>query len=419
MTPPPGGPLPLRRNRDFVLLQTGRLLSGAGTSTATIAYPLLVLAVTHSPAQAGLVSFARLAPYVVFGLAAGVAADRGNRKRLMVAADVVRALAVGSLVVAIALGRVSIWHILGVAFVEGAAAVFFGAAETGAFRSVVPKAQLAAAASTEQARLSVVRLAGPPVGGALFGLGRAVPFAADAVSYAFSTASLLAMRTPFQEERERDHAPLRAQLAEGLRFLRTMPFLRTAVLMISVGNVSVSGVQLAVIVLAKRHGLSGAATGAFVGLVGATTLLGSVASPLLRRVLSLRAILLSEFWAALALLGFLVWPSVYVLASALAFQAFFFPNTDSALTVYRLALTPDRLTGRVATAITTLAAFTMPLGPLAAGVLLDSTSPRAAMAVFSATALALAVWGTLSRSIRGVPPLEELTRPEASPAAAG
>lgn len=88
---------PLRRNRDFVLLQAGQLLSNIGTQSTTIAYPLLVLLLTHSPSRAGVVSFARAVPQAVFALPAGLAADRFPRKRLMIVADVARASAVGSL----------------------------------------------------------------------------------------------------------------------------------------------------------------------------------------------------------------------------------------------------------------------------------------------------------------------------------
>jgi predicted lipid-binding transport protein (Tim44 family) len=84
---------------------------------------------------------------------------------------------------------------------------------------VVPARQLQAAAAAQPGRQAAVRLAGPTLGGALFGLGRALPFLVDAASYAFSIVSLLAMRTPFQEEREPDRASLRSRLAEGFRFL--------------------------------------------------------------------------------------------------------------------------------------------------------------------------------------------------------
>ena len=103
------GTRPLWRNRDFVLFESGLLLSSLGTSLATIAYPLLTLAVTHSPAKAGLVGFARLAPYAFFSLIAGVAADRWRRKPLMIASDAVRAVALGTFAAFLAGGGVAFW----------------------------------------------------------------------------------------------------------------------------------------------------------------------------------------------------------------------------------------------------------------------------------------------------------------------
>jgi hypothetical protein len=179
--------------------------------------------------------------------------------------------------------------------------------------------------------------------------------------------------------------------------------------MISVSNFTVAGVQLAVIVLARREGLPSAAIGGFVALVGATTLLGSVATPLVRRVLPMHAIILSEFWAALGYVAFLVWPSVYVLAAAFASQAFCFPNTDAAIAAYNYALIPDRLLGRALSVSDTLRVSTAPLGPLAAGLLLDSVSPRVTIAVLMSVTLAVTLPGTLSRAIRETPPLAELT----------
>jgi hypothetical protein len=397
-----------------MLFQTGQLLSAVGTSTATIAYPLLTLAVTHSPAKTGLVSFAQFLPLVLFSLASGVAADRGDRKRLMIASDVVRAVAVATLVAAILAHHLAYWQIVLVSFVEGTGGVFFGAGRSGVFKSVVPAEQLPAAASAEEARMSVVRLVGPLAGGAFFGVGRAVPFVADLLSYAFSTVSLLAMRTPFQQPRERADTHVLAEAAEGLRFVWANPFLRLTTLMLLLGNVSAGGVQLAIVVLAKQHGLAGAGVGSLVALVGATTLLGATASPLVRRVLSPRAILLSEFWASLALVSFLVWPSAYVLAAAFAFQAFFFANTDAAVRAYWYAVTPERLIGRVPTAMGNVMVLVTPLGPLAAGLLIEKASPRAAIALFLGIVLVAAVAGTLSRSTRDVPAI-----PEASPEAAG
>src|SRR5213592_1679058 len=95
---------PLWRNHNFLLLESGRFLSSLGSSLSSIAYPLLVLALTHSPAKAGIVAFARTIPLPLFSLLAGTAADRGNRKRQMLLADAVRAVALGTLGVLVVVG---------------------------------------------------------------------------------------------------------------------------------------------------------------------------------------------------------------------------------------------------------------------------------------------------------------------------
>jgi MFS family permease len=400
--------VPLRRNRDFVLLQVGQLLSSAGTSSTSIAFPLLVLAVTHSPAKAGVVAFARSVPSVLFALPAGLAADRWSRRRLMIAADGVRVLAIGSLAVTILLDRVVFWEVVAVAFVEGSgSAVFFGA-QPGALRAVVPARQLPAAAATETGRQAVVRLAGPPLGGALFGLARALPFLVDAVSYAFSTLSLLAMRTPFQEDREPHRASVRTRLAEGFRFVWSQPFLRTSALLFGLTNFIGPGVLFAVVVIGKQQGLSGGEVGALIAVFGACLLLGSLVSPLVRRVLPVRAVLLLELWTWLGCAVFLVWPNVYVLTAGILPTALAIPSTDSVVHGYRIAMTPDRLLGRAESVRSLISLLIAPLGPLAAGVLLSAVSARATIAVFAVAGLVLAVWGTLSPTIRAAPSLDEL-----------
>jgi MFS family permease len=389
-------------------LQIGQLLSSVGTSSSSIAFPLLVLAITHSPAKAGIVAFARSLPSVLFALPAGLAADRWSRRRLMIAADGVRVLAIGSLAATILLDRVVFWEVVVVAFAEGSgAAVFFGA-QPGALRAVVPARQLPAAAAAETGRQAVVRLAGPPLGGALFGLARALPFLVDALSYAFSSLSLLAMRTPFQEKREPHLASLRSRLAEGFRFVWRQPFLRTCALLFGLANFIGPGVLFAVVVIGRQQGLSGGEVGALVAVFGACLLLGSLVSPLVRRLLTVRAVLLLELWTWLGCAVFLVWPNVYVLTAGILPTALAIPSTDSVVHGYRIAMTPDRLLGRAESVRSLISLLIAPFGPLIAGVLLSTVSARATIAVFAGAGLVLAVWGTLSPSIRTAPSLDEL-----------
>lgn len=400
--------VPLRRNRDFVLLQAGQLLSNVGTQVTQIAYPLLVLALTHSPAKAGIVAFARALPLWLFALPAGLAADRFSRKRIMIISDVVRTVTVTALGVALVLHHVAYWEIPIVAFVEGAGAALFGGAQMGAMRSVVPRPQLPMATNVLTARIAIVRLAGPPLGGILFGFGRALPFLTDAGSYAASTGSLLAMRTRFEEERERESAPLMQSLLEGIRFLWSSPFLRAIVGIFTLAQIVFPGVSLALVVIAKRQGLSGAEIGALVAVFGAALLIGSAISPIVRTLLPSRALIVLEFWTWAGCALFLIWPSVYVLTASLIPTALAIPTTDSIVWPYQLSLTPDRLIGRTTAAIGSLTGGTAALGPLVAGFLLATVSARATIAVFAAFGVAMAVWGTLSPAIRAAPAIDEL-----------
>ena len=399
---------PLHRNRDFLLLQSGLLLSSSGSQMTSIAYPLLVLALTGSAAKAGIVAFVRLLGMAVFSLPGGLAADRWNRKRLMIAAHAVRALVIGTLAALIVLDEIVFWAIPLVAFVEGAGASVFSAAQAGAFRAVVPTRQLPAAVAVVTGREAAVSVASPALGGVLFGIARALPFLVHAMLYAFSAFALLAMRTPFQQEREVDRGSLRARLAEGFRFLWGHPFLRTCALLFGLANFIGPGVLLAIVVIGEDQGLTSGEVGLLLSAFGAFILLGAFLSPLVRRRLSVRAVLLLELWTWTGCGLFLIWPNVYVLTASILPTALAIPSTDSVVNGYQFAMTPDRLLGRVASVRTMIALAVAPLGPLVAGLLLESISERATIAVFAAVGLVLALWGTLSPSIRAAPSLDEL-----------
>jgi len=344
----------------------------------------------------------------VCALPAGVAADRWNRKRLMIGADVVRAAIVAALTAAVFADAVNFWVIVTAATVQSIGSAVFIGAEYGALRAVVPTAQLPDAQATQTGRTAVVQLVGPPLGGALYTVARGLPFLVDALSYAGSTVSLLFMRTPFQEERERDDAPLRTRLAEGLRFTWQQPFLRTTALLFGIANFIGPVIVFALVVIGTRQGLSGGEIGGLISVFGACVLVGSFATRHVRRLLPPHAILVLELWTWTGCAAFLIWPNVYVLATALFVLGLVIPSTDSVVHSYRIAMTPDRLLGRAQAVWSTIALSIWPVGLLVAGALLEAYEARVTIAVLAGSGLALAVWGTLSPSLRGVPPIEEL-----------
>jgi len=165
-------PRTLWRNGDFLLLWSGQAVSTLGSTVSTLALPLLVLALTHSPAQAGFIAAAQAIPYLVLALPAGALIDQWDRKAVMIRCDVARFLVLGSIPLAAAVGRLTVAQLYIVALVAGTARVFFNIAQTAALTHVVPATQLPRANALDQTVSSTAALIGPGVAGAIVALGR-------------------------------------------------------------------------------------------------------------------------------------------------------------------------------------------------------------------------------------------------------
>src|SRR5262249_19257432 len=151
----------------------GQLISAVGSQVSQLAFPLLILAVTGSPAQAGLLGAMRGLAYVLFGVPAGAYVDRGDRKRVVIVSDKVRALSVRSIPLALAFGRLTLLQLYLVTFLEGTFFIFFGLAESACLPRIVRKEQLPAAVAANEFTYSFSSLIGPAISGALFAIGRA------------------------------------------------------------------------------------------------------------------------------------------------------------------------------------------------------------------------------------------------------
>jgi MFS family permease len=199
-----------------MLLWGGQALSELGSQASTIAYPLLVLALTGSAAKAGIVGFAKFVPLPLFALPSGVIVDRVNRKILMMACDGIRATALASIPIAFVLGQPTFAQVVGVAFIDGALFATSYIAERGALRQIVPPEQIPQAVAQNEGRTFAASIAGPPLGGLLFSAGRALTFLVDAISYSASTVALALTRGRFQQPRGDPPRPVRREIVERL-----------------------------------------------------------------------------------------------------------------------------------------------------------------------------------------------------------
>jgi MFS family permease len=402
-------PTPLRKNRDFVLLWSGQVVSTVGSEMSTLAFPLLVLALTGSARDAGIVGFARSLPFLFVYLPAGVYVDRWNRKHVMLAADAGRALALGSVAVWLSVGRPPLAWLAIASAIEGCLFVFFQLSESAALPSVVAKEHLPQAIAQNQARVQGASLVGSPLGGALFGLSRLLPFVADAVSYAVSFVSLLFIRPAFQGERERGGRNLRAEVSVGLGWLWRQRFLRMVTALVTGTNFVHQALGLVLIVRMKDLGASSALIGVVFSMLGAGAIVGALVAPRVQRRFSPQIVVLGSLW---------VWPvqtaALFLIPSPLAIgvvtAAGFVtgPIFNVVVGAYRYALVPEHLYGRVASATLLFAWGSIPLGALFAGYGIAAWGAKTMLLVLAAILLVIALAATASRDVRAARRPEEL-----------
>ncbi|MFD4371309.1 MFS transporter [Streptomyces sp. NPDC058486] len=404
----PATPTPLRRNRRFQILWIGAAAANLGLETVEVAYPLLIMHLTGSPALAGLFGFAQIGTALLVGLPAGAVVDRWDRRRILLISEAVRALTLTFIVVGLMAGWADFGLLILAAVVLGAGTAFGAPARMLLIRAVVPDHQLTAALSQDEARSGAAALAGPPLGGALYLVSRTFPFVAAIAGFVISFVCALVIRVPKTEpvtepagdERKSALGPL-THAFSGVVELLGDRLLRSALLLISVFYFSVTAAILMVMVaLQDQHHSAGtiglALSGTAVGM-----LVGSALVPRLNRLLSPGALLLSASTlttAAVALLALPLGP-VWVFAM-LTLAALGLPALKILVDIMIFRQTPDHRRGRAIAATITLIGAGSPLGSLAGGLALQFLGVTGAIVLIAGVQALITVAGLANRHVR-------------------
>ena len=214
------------RQRNFALLWTGMTVSLLGDGVLLVALAWQVYELSNAPTALAAVGVAMTVPHVALLLLGGVASDRLDRRRLMIAADVVRAAAVGMMGLLAATGQLRLWHVFPLVAVYGAATAFFGPAFDAFVPDVVAADELHQANAIDQlVRPCALRLAGPALGGTVIaaGGGAAAAFVFDAVTFVVSMACLMRVRPQAVTDDAvgREPRSMFGEVAAGFRFVRS------------------------------------------------------------------------------------------------------------------------------------------------------------------------------------------------------
>jgi MFS family permease len=371
----------LWRHRGFMMLWTGQSISEIGSAVTTVALPLTAVVLLHATTfQVGLLSTAGTLCFLLVAIPAGLVVDRVRKRRLMLACDLARTLIIGSVALAAVLHALTMIQLFAVALLAGLATVFFDVAYQSYVPELVDKEQLHDGNGKLGATQSFAQVAGPGLGGALFGFLRAGALVVDSFSYLVSTVTLLLIRVkaPRPATREpkeaKPAAGFRKELLAGLRFVFGQPVLRKIAACTGTANLfgSMSG-AIEIIFLVRVLHVRPVDTGLLISIGSLGGILGGVLSgPLSRWIGNARIIWFSMLtFGAIPILIPLAEPGWRLVFFPIGFAGLSFCAVvyNVAQLSYRQMICPPELLGRMNAAIRWIVWGTLPLGALIGGIL--------------------------------------------------
>ena len=401
-------PVPLSRNRNYQILWGSQVVSLFGDNATFIVFPLLVLALSGSPAASGLVLGVSAAAELVAGIPAGALADRWDRKKIMLICEAIQAVVTAGLVVALWSNHANVPLLLVVAVVLGACESVFRPAETACLPNIVPDEQVGGAVAGNAARAYIGNLAGTAAGGFLFAVGRAVPFVVNLLAHGFSFVALLFFKPPPRPATT--PAPLHrlgAEMAEGLRFMWQHRHIRVTALCAVVLNLFFSAFFIVVIVLARTRGVPSGEIGIMAAMLGAGGIAGALAAPYLTKVLSPYQSIIAVFWALTVLTPVAaVIHNGYLMGLLFAAMALLPPAANTAIVTEQLLRTPDELRGRLSGVLGVAAGVAAALGPTLGGALTEAVAGTEAVLICTAGIALVTLLVTASPTLRHFPVVE-------------
>jgi predicted MFS family arabinose efflux permease len=398
-----GNDAPLRRDRDFRRYWTARTVSLAGSGVTYVVLPVLVYRMTHSGLWTGLVTATEALPYLCFGLFAGAFADRADRKRLMVSADLGSAVVLLTVPVAYFAGALTPTHVVAAGFAAQTLFVFFDAANFGALPALAGRDRLAAATSAVHASNTVLDITVPMAAGAAVAVVAPAPLlAVDAASFLGSALLIRGIRRQLAAEgRPSPTSGWRRDVTEGLRFIVRHPVVRVQTVIGVLSCVSF-GIFFGQLVPWADRVLGVPPNDARLGLLFGGWGIGGLAAatiypPLARRLGEIRVALGSLPLAALT--GVVLALSRHWAVAVVAIAAWGLPVTVAILNAItlRAKVTPDRLQSRVNTTGRMLGfGAGTPLGAVVGGLVTGAYGPTVALYVSAAVLLVVALVAWLS-----------------------
>lgn len=402
---PAGGSQPRRRghsarelfrNRDFALLWSGQLLSMIGDQCLIVAGITLIADLSQSPLALLIPAMAIVAPQIVFGLVGGVIADRLNRKLVMVACDLSRALVV--LPILLISGLQQIWILYAAAVGLALAGVCFGPARNASLPKIVPSGSLMTANGLMQGGQVIALIAGPTIGGLAVQLWQPSAILFRSVTFVVSAVAVGLMRIPpnggGKGAQVQEHG-VWSDIRGGLSFIGGSDVLRRVLAVTAVAAIGAGAVMLLAIPHLKvKLGAGGLEYGFAISVLGLGSLLGGIVATRIAKGMSTSTLVGGMlFVGGVAIVAFAYAPSYVVVLISVALMGMCLVVARGALDAVTQTVAPDEIRGRVQSAVNLLV---MSATGVSAGLSAAAGSVLRTETVFVAAGLATALIGLVA-----------------------
>jgi MFS family permease len=409
----------MRTTRNFPFLLGAFFVSTVGDWLYRLALPLLVLRMTGSALSTATVYALEYAPYLVFSLLGGLAADRLDRRRLLVASDLCSAAIVGVLVAVVLVGAQQVWMIYLVAFALAAVRPFYHPAFQSVVPELVPDERLERANARLQTVESALNFGGPVLGGVIIAtLGTTQALLANSISFLLSATAIAFIRLPAETRIVERGSRIWAQIRAGVGYLREDRVMFWGSSLMAGTNVGLYLIEANLIFyLVRYRHLPISLVGVVFGAQGVGAVIGALLAPSLgRRFTAGMLIVVSMLGAGAATACLIPARSAAAIAIAWGVVGIFTMVIVVTWFTLRQRTVPRALLGRVVAISRMMSFVAIPLASVAGGALLGATGDATALIALSAVvqvAIAVTAWFTALRDAGRVAPVRAPSAVEA------
>ncbi|HAR2822720.1 TPA: MFS transporter [Staphylococcus aureus] len=365
-------------NKNFTFYLIGIAFSNMGSAFTTFVFPLMILKLTGSAFQVGIVSALSFIPYAILGLPAGALIDRLNKKTIMKCADIIRFVSYLSIPVLSFFNMLSIFQIYVVAIISGIGLVFHSISEVSIIPSIVKEEDLASANSYIYATQNVSEFLGPIIGGLLYTyMGYSILIFIDSMTFLLSFFSLILIKIEtksiFNQEKLSGKNFL-SDVKVGFDYLLSNSTIRVMAVVVSLSNLIISPYYIYIVMFVKEDmNQSSQALGLVLGISSLGALIGSLSASFLLKLFNFgKLIVIILFLDTIFRLMLPFSTYIFILIPLLGLTYMTQSILNIAIITLRQKKCSENMLGRVNSGFKTMVFAFRPIGLFLGGILLEN-----------------------------------------------